>query len=227
MPVIETGQDNAPDQGAIDEQAKIDQARADLYDEAAGGQPPAQQQEEELILGKYKSQDDLVEAYKNLQRENQRLRGDESEEEPEAGYESDDDDDDDDDDSEGIDPAEAARIRDNIFQQAGGQEKYQALLGWASQNLPQSRVDAFNNAVNNADEQGIIAQLKGVQYDYMMATGYEPKLTGGRAPSSDVRGFESEAQVIAAMQDPRYGNDPAYIKEVEQRIAVSNVFNQR
>ena len=43
MPVIETGQDNAPDQGAIDEQAKIDQARADLYDEAAGGQPPAQQ----------------------------------------------------------------------------------------------------------------------------------------------------------------------------------------
>ena len=227
MPVIETGQDNAPDQGAIDEQAKIDQARADLYDEAAGGQPLAQQQEEELILGKYKSQDDLVEAYKNLQRENQRLRGDESEEEPEAGYESDDDDDDDDDDSEGIDPAEAARIRDNIFQQAGGQEKYQALLGWASQNLPQSRVDAFNNAVNNADEQGIIAQLKGVQYDYMMATGYEPKLTGGRAPSSDVRGFESEAQVIAAMQDPRYGNDPAYIKEVEQRIAVSNVFNQR
>ena len=85
MPVVETGQDNTADQGVVDDQAKFDQARADLYDEATGGQPPAQQQEEEesLILGKYKSQDDLIDAYKNLQRENQRLRGGESEEEPE------------------------------------------------------------------------------------------------------------------------------------------------
>ena len=39
MPVVETGQDNTADQGAIEEQAKIDQARADLYDEAAGNEP--------------------------------------------------------------------------------------------------------------------------------------------------------------------------------------------
>ena len=224
MPVVETGQDNTPDQGAVEEQARIDQARADLYDEATGGQPPAQQEEESLILGKYKSQEDLVDAYKNLQRENERLRNGESVEaeapeptpEPEQQQQQ-----------NQLIPEEAARIRDNIFQQAGGQEKYQALLGWASQNLSQDRVDAFNNALNQANEEAIMAQLKGVQYDYMMATGYEPKLTGGRAPTNDVRGFASEAQVIAAMQDPRYGNDPAYIKEVEQRIAVSNVFNQR
>ena len=61
----------------------------------------------------------------------------------------------------------------------------------------------------------------------MMATGYEPKLTGGRAPTNEVQGYSSEAQVIRAMQDPRYQDDPAYIKEVEQRIAVSNVFNKR
>ena len=225
MPVIETGQDSAPDQGAIEEQAKIDAARAELYDEATGGQPPEQEESEDLILGKYKSQDDLIEAYKNLQRENERLRGG-GEEEPEAGYESDDDDDDDD-EAEGISPEEAERIRDSIFKQTGGQEKLQALLGWASQNLDQSRINAFNQSLDAGDESAILAQVKGIQYDYMMATGYEPKLTGGRAPTNDVRGFESEAQVIAAMQDPRYGNDPAYIKEVEQRIAVSNVFNQR
>ena len=89
----------------------------------------------------------------------------------------------------------------------------------------QDRINAFNQpwgAIRNNP-----CQVKGIQYDYMMATGYEPKLTGGRAPTNDVRGFASEAQVIAAMQDPRYGTDPAYIKEVEQRIAVSNVFNQR
>jgi hypothetical protein len=226
MPVVETGQDNTADQGAIDEQARIDAARAELYDEATGGQPPEQQEEgEDLILGKYKSQDDLVEAYKNLQRENERLRGDE-EEGPEDSVESDDDDDDDDDEPS-ISAEDAARIRANVFKQAGSEEKLQSLLGWASQNLDQSRITAFNETLNTGDETAILSQVKGIQYDYMMATGYEPKLTGGRAPTNDVRGFASEAQVIAAMQDPRYGSDPAYVKEVEQRIAVSNVFNQR
>ena len=65
MPVVETGQDNTADQGAIEEQAKIDQARADLYDEAAGNEPS--EPEESLILGKYAA--DLVDATKIATRE--------------------------------------------------------------------------------------------------------------------------------------------------------------
>ena len=219
MAVIETGQDDTVDQGAVEEQAKIDQARADLYDEAAGNEPG--EPEESLILGKYKSQSDLVDAYKNLQRENERLRGgevEEAEEEPEAQQEE---------PENQLTAEDATRIRGNMFDQVGGADKYQALMGWASQNLNESRAESFNEALNSGNEGAILAQLKGIQYDHMMATGYEPKLTGGRAPTQDVRGFASEAQVVAAMQDPRYGNDPAYVKEVEQRIAVSNVFNQR
>ena len=221
MPVIETGQDNTADQGAIEEQAKIDQARADLYDEAAGNEPS--EPEDSLILGKYKSQADLIDAYKNLQRENERLRTGEPEAETEIAESS----------VEAEEPdnqltdADATRIRDNIFSQVGGEDKYQVLMGWASQNLDEGRAAAFNEALQSGNEGAILSQLKGIQYDHMMATGYEPKLTGGRAPTQDVRGFASEAQVIAAMQDPRYGTDPAYVKEVEQRIAVSNVFNQR
>lgn len=221
MPVIETGQDNTADQGAVEEQAKIDQARADLYDEAAGNEPS--EPEESLILGKYKSQADLVDAYKNLQRENERLRTGEPEAEAEVETPS----------TETEEPSnqlteeDAFRVRQSIFNQVGGEEKYQALMGWASQNLDESRAAAFNESLNSGNEGAILAQLKGIQYDHMMATGYEPKLTGGRAPTQDIRGFASEAQVIAAMQDPRYGNDPAYIKEVEQRIAVSDVFQQR
>ena len=222
MPVVETGQDNTADQGAIEEQAKIDAARAELYDEATGGQQPEAEESEDLILGKYKSQEDLVDAYKNLQRENERLRNGDVDEPEEAGVEDQPTQED-----EGITAEEAQQIRESIFKQAGSQEKFQVLMGWASQNLDEARINAFNQSLDTGDADAILAQVKGIQYDYMMATGYEPKLTGGRAPTNDVRGFASEAQVIAAMQDPRYGNDPAYIKEVEQRIAVSNVFNQR
>ena len=221
MPVVETGQDQGDDAALVEEQAKIDQARSDLYDEAAGNQPAAP--EDNLILGKYQSQADLVDAYKNLQRENERLRTGEveqpevdspdREEEQEQGNQ--------------LTAEDAGRIRDNVFGQVGGQERYQALMGWASQNIDEVRTQAFNDALQSGNEGAILSQLKGIQYDHMMATGYEPKLTGGRAPTNEVQGYSSEAQVIRAMQDPRYQDDPAYIKEVEQRIAVSNVFNKR
>jgi hypothetical protein len=218
---VETGQDQGDDAALIEEQGKIDQARADLYDEAAGEQPAAP--EDNLILGKYQSQSDLVDAYKNLQRENERLRTGEVEE-PEAASP-----DRDEEESQGnqLTAEDAGRIRDNIFGQVGGQERYQALMGWAVNNVDASRTQAFNDALNSGNEGSILSQLKGIQYDHMMATGFEPKLTGGRAPSNEVQGFSSESQVIRAMQDPRYQDDPAYIKEVEQRIAVSNVFNNR
>ncbi len=221
MPVVETGQDQGDDAALVEEQAKIDQARSDLYDEAAGNQPAAP--EDNLILGKYQSQADLVDAYKNLQRENERLRTGEveqpevdspdREEEQEQGNQ--------------LTAEDAGRIRDNVFGQVGGQDRYQALMGWASQNIDEARTEAFNDALQSGNEGAILSQLKGIQYDHMMATGYEPKLTGGRAPTNEVQGYSSEAQVIRAMQDPRYQDDPAYIKEVEQRIAVSNVFNKR
>ena len=221
MPVVETGQDQGDDAALVEEQGKIDQARSDLYDEAAGNQPGAP--EDNLILGKYQSQADLVDAYKNLQRENERLRAGEVEQPEEQGYESDDDDD----SGNQLTAEDAGRIRDNIFSQVGGQERYQALMGWAVNNIDEMRTEAFNNALSSGNEGAILSQLKGIQYDHMLATGYEPKLTGGRAPSNQVQGYSSEAQVIRAMQDPRYQDDPAYIKEVEQRIAVSNVFNNR
>ena len=176
-----------------------------------------------MILGKYQSQADLVDAYKNLQRENERLRTGEveqpevdspdREEEQEQGNQ--------------LTAEDAGRIRDNVFGQVGGQDRYQALMGWAANNIDEARTEAFNDALQSGNEGAILSQLKGIQYDHMMATGYEPKLTGGRAPTNEVQGYSSEAQVIRAMQDPRYQDDPAYIKEVEQRIAVSNVFNKR
>jgi hypothetical protein len=225
MPVVETGQDQGDDAALIEEQGKIDQARSDLYDEAAGEQPTPP--EENLILGKYQSQADLVDAYKNLQRENERLRaGDEAPEETDD-YDSDQPEAEAEDDGNQLTAEDATRIRSSVFNQVGGQERYQALMGWASQNMDEARTQAFNDALSSGNEGSILSQLKGIQYDHMMATGYEPKLTGGRAPTNEVRGYASEAQVIKAMQDPRYGSDPAYVQEVEQRIAVSNVFNKR
>jgi hypothetical protein len=232
MPEIITGQDAATGYeagGGADEAARVDAARAELVDEATGAP------EGGLILGKYQSQEDLVNAYVSLQREYTRLKGGAqapateapaetpaaeapaAEAEPEA-------------ERPAADPTKVAVIQDSIFNQVGGEAEYQRLATWAAENIPTERLNAYNDALAKADQGAVMNALKGLQYDYMMKHGYEPRLTGGRAPSTEARGFESEAQVVAAMKDPRYSGDnpdPAYIKEVERRISVSNVFQTR
>lgn len=234
MPEIITGQDAAAQYeaaGGAEEQARVDTARAELYDEAAGSE---QEQGSDLILGKYRSQDELAAAYQNLQREYQRLKGGQPQAEQDAAPEAEEGDEEGSGDEEGagqaMPPEQVERIKGAIFQQAGGEAEYRRLATWAANNLPAERTEVYNKALASGDETAIVTALKGLQYDYMMQNGYEPRLTGGRAPSNQVKGFESEAQVIAAMKDPRYSGDnpdPAYIREVEQRVAVSNVFQSR
>lgn len=237
MPEVTTGQDGSfADTAVAEEAAKVELARAELYDEATGGQPPGG----ELILGKYQSVDDLAQAYQSLQAEYSRLKNGQPAADDQAGDQPaepdapDDDDDEDEDETPepqgGLTREQAEQIRQNVLAQAGGERQYQRLATWAAANLEPERLDAFNTALAQGNEPVITSLLKGLQYDFMMSNGYEPRLSGGRAPSSEIKGFSSEAQVVEAMNDPRYSGsnpDPAYIKEVERRIAVSNVFQSR
>ena len=53
------------------------------------------------------------------------------------------------------------------------------------------RLNAYNEAIGQGQGSNLTA-VKGLQYDYMMSTGYEPRLTGGRAaPQAEVKGFTS------------------------------------
>lgn len=232
MPEIITGQDGSMSYetgAATEEAARVETARAELYDEAQG---VSSEGDGGLLLGKYRSAEDLAEAYKSLQAEYTRLKSgaqpepqqqeevvDSSKSEEEAQPQT-----------PQIDEAQAAQIQQQVFEMAGGQDGYARLANWVASNLPADRVNSWNEALAQGNESQIITTLKGLQYDYMMANGYEPRLTGGRAPSNEVRGYSSEAQVVEAMSDPRYSGDnpdPAYIREVERRLASSNVFQTR
>ena len=234
MPEIITGQDGSLSYetgAATEESGKVEAARAELLDEASG------EASGELILGKYRSTEDLAEAYKSLQAEYTRLKGGQDSASSPEPIEDEADEStagEDQDKPEGgerqLDPSTVEAIKQSVMEQAGGEENYKRLATWVAGNLPAERVNSWNQALANGDKAQIVSVLKGLQYDYMMANGYEPRLTGGRAPSTEVRGYTSEAQVIEAMNDPRYSGsnpDPTYIKEVERRIAVSNVFQAR
>lgn len=106
----------------------------------------------------------------------------------------------------------------------GGEAEYSAMVEWASKNLSKEEVEAFDSIVNTQPLSTIKLATAGIYSRYTGANGREPKLIGGRTPRSDGDVFESTAQVVEAMSDPKYHKDPAYRKKVEAKLSRSKVF---
>ena len=224
---IQSGDDNQVAEAA--EAAKIEAAQAELDAEAQAGEP-------EKILGRFESVDDLASAYQELQRAYNKGKADDDDEEdePEASADEDEEDEseeeeDDDDAEEGVSEADAQAMQEALFAAAGGEDKYRNLQEWAATNMQEKTKAAWNDAIERGDVGGLEAMLKGVMWDMQQDRGYEPKLGGGRTPTSEAKPFNSEAEVVEMMNDPRYRDpgrrDPSFVREVERRIAMSDVFN--
>ena len=112
----------------------------------------------------------------------------------------------------------------NIQSVAGGSEKYQELVNWASKNLSKAEQDVFNNMVDSGD----VEQAKFAVQGLMTKAGTtynpnQPELFEGTSDVTSPDAYQSVSQVTDAMNDPRYDKDPAYRREVEQKIARSKV----
>lgn len=109
-----------------------------------------------------------------------------------------------------------------ILSEIGGKDEYSAMTEWASKNMKQAEIDAYNRAVESGDLNSALFAVKGLQARYKAASGAaEPRFVQGGKTAPG--GYESVAQVVAAMSDRRYANDPAYRAEVERKIANSTV----
>ena len=106
----------------------------------------------------------------------------------------------------------------------GGQDNYAQLLEWSSKNLSQSEKDAFNNTIDNGSTEQVKMAVQGLMGRAgMTADNPQQNLFEGSVDNTNTDVFGSVAQVTDAMNDPRYQKDPAYRKEVEDKLARSSV----
>jgi hypothetical protein len=107
--------------------------------------------------------------------------------------------------------------------QYGGEQEYSRMMEWAQANLSQEEQDAFNNIINTQPMSAVKLAVAGIHSRYTAAEGREPKLLGGRSPRSEGDVFESTAQLVEAMADPKYKTDPAYRRKVEAKLSRSSI----
>lgn len=112
---------------------------------------------------------------------------------------------------------------DALMNEVGGAEQFAKIQEWAINNLSEEEITAYNDAIDTGKPHIARMALNNLKAAYEGVVGKAPNLVAGKAkaPSQDV--FRSNAEVVEAMRDPRYHNDPAYIEEVAKKIARSNV----
>ena len=117
----------------------------------------------------------------------------------------------------------ASQMTGEMYNIVGGQEDYNNMVSWAADTLPESEIDAFNATMTSQNPDMIRLAIQGLNARYRSEA--EPSLLQGStgAVSSGGR-FESNAELTAAMSDPRYSKDPAYRQQVADKLARSSLF---
>ena len=111
----------------------------------------------------------------------------------------------------------------SIYESVGGEQKYKALMNWAGQNLSQDSINSFDHLVNTGDANSIQLAVTGLVAQYQNDNGYEGRMLTGKAAKTNTDVYQSQAQLIEAMADPRYDRDPAYREAVREKLDRSDL----
>lgn len=120
--------------------------------------------------------------------------------------------------------AVAERATFALLEQVGGKSGFKEMHDWAAQNLTDAEIKSYNALLDSGNDRQAEFAVKGLHARYKAATGSSPRLLNGTQSKTTTGAFRSMAEVTRAMSDPRYKNDPAYRKDVERKLEVSNVF---
>lgn len=118
--------------------------------------------------------------------------------------------------------AKATAYTNELYQSAGGEEAYQEMSQWASENLSDSEIDAFNDSITSGNTSQARLAIDGMVSRYRDNGGYEPSLLSGKA-SASVDTYDSWAQVTKDMATTEYKKDPAFRQAVEKKLGRSTL----
>jgi hypothetical protein len=108
-----------------------------------------------------------------------------------------------------------------VYSEVGGAEEYGTLMEWATANLTEAEIDAYDNIMASGSIEAVKMAVGGLQ----ARRGTAPSLLKGTGEQTASHpGYESRAEMTRDMRDPRYKTDAAFRKQVENKLANSNIW---
>ena len=101
---------------------------------------------------------------------------------------------------------------------AGGEKEYATMVQWAADNMDRSDVESFDSLLASGNVGAIKLAVQGIKAQYDNVNGYEGTMLSGKPPTTSKDVFRSQAELVAAMGDPRYEKDPAYRQDLIEKL---------
>jgi len=176
-----------------------------------------------LLAGKFKDASSLEQAYLELQKKlgepKEDVRDEEGVEETEAPEEVEEPSEETEEQGESLTEAQAQEL----FKMVGGEKAYQSMINWAGQNLSQEEISMYDSVMGKGDPNAIFFAVQALNSKYSDSVGRDGQMLSGKSVKSEDNSFQSQQELVQAMSDPRYDNDPAYRRMVLNKLANSDV----
>lgn len=119
--------------------------------------------------------------------------------------------------------AKADLVVEKVTSVVGGLDTYTKMVEWARNNLSPEEIAAYDRTATQGDLYTAQLAAEGLYRRYTQAVGTNNAFLSGSTNGQSFDTFQSTAQVTQAMRDPRYRSDPAYRREVAEKLARSNI----
>jgi len=100
----------------------------------------------------------------------------------------------------------------------GGEQNYSNMIDWAQKSLNEQEVKMFDAVMERGDPLAAFFAVRSLAYAYNDAIGYDGNMVQGKAPRQSNDQFRSQQEVVRAMADPRYDEDPAYRRDIMEKL---------
>ena len=116
-----------------------------------------------------------------------------------------------------VQQSEITAIKDAV----GGEQAYGDMLEWARENLSEEQINDFNAVTGTGNVAAIKFAVDSLANRWKSDVGYEAPLVTGKRAASKPSGYRSHAELARDIADPRYNSDPAFRKDVEDKLSRS------
>ena len=111
----------------------------------------------------------------------------------------------------------------SIKESVGGNTQYTQVINWAKSNLPESVIQGYDQTIESGSLDAIKLAAAGLKAQYEAANGSEGKTYTGKPATNKGDTFRSQAELLRAMNDPRYDQDEAYRMDVMEKLDRSDI----
>jgi len=105
----------------------------------------------------------------------------------------------------------------------GGSDNYNNMMSWATQNVPEQEINMYDAVMELGNPLAAYFAVQALALKYQDASGRDGRMVTGKPPKQTADQFKSQAEMVKAMEDPRYNDDPAYREAILEKLERSNI----